>query len=60
LKQSETIRTEKLPELGDPNRQNSSCRSNSGDHRCCACDACWAHIPSLSMTITHLRAGKIR
>src|ERR1051325_7130865 len=36
-------RFEKLSELADAHRQNSSCRCSSGDHHCCACDACGAH-----------------
>src|SRR5262249_22783221 len=42
--QTETTRSEKSSELADAHRQNSSCGSGSGDHHCCACDACWAHI----------------
>src|SRR5262249_14269796 len=44
LKQTEIIRSEKLSELADAHRQNSSRGSCSGDHHCCACDACWAHM----------------
>jgi hypothetical protein len=47
LKQTETIRSKKFSELADAHRQNSSCGSGSGDHYCCACDACWAHMSLL-------------
>src|SRR5438132_1330125 len=47
LKQTETIRSEKFSELADAHRQNSSRGSGSGDHYCCACDACWAHMSLL-------------
>src|ERR1700720_827348 len=43
LKQTETSRSENFSELADAHRQNSSGGSNSGDHHCCAFDACWAH-----------------
>jgi hypothetical protein len=44
LKQTETIRPEKVSEFADPHRQNPSRGSRSGGHHCRACDACWAHI----------------
>src|ERR1700686_1227005 len=44
LKQTETTRSEEFSELADAHHQNSSCGSGSGDHYCCACDACWAHM----------------
>src|SRR5262249_22617243 len=47
LKQTETIRSEQFSELADAHRQNSSYGSGSGDHYCCACDACWAHMSLL-------------
>jgi hypothetical protein len=47
LKQTETIRPEKVSEFADAQRQNSSRGSRSGGHHCCACDACWAHISLL-------------
>jgi hypothetical protein len=47
LKQTETIRSEKVSEFADAHRQNSSRGSRSGGHHCCACDACWAHISLL-------------
>src|SRR4030088_1333336 len=43
LKQTETTRSENFSELANAHRQNSSRGSGSGDHYCCACDACWAH-----------------
>src|SRR6266567_3942935 len=47
LKQTEMIHSEKFSELADAHRQNSSRGSGSGDHYCCACDACWAHMSLL-------------
>src|ERR1700675_2420838 len=47
LNQTETIRSEQFFELADAHRQNSSRGSGSGDHYCCACDACWAHMSLL-------------
>jgi hypothetical protein len=44
LKQTETIRPEKVSEFADAHRQNSSRVSRSGGHHRCACDACWADI----------------
>jgi hypothetical protein len=44
MKQTETIRPEKVSEFADVHRENSSRGSRSGGHHCCACDACWAHI----------------
>jgi hypothetical protein len=46
LKQTETIRFEKLFEFADAHRQNSSSGSRSGGHHRGACDAYWAQIPS--------------
>jgi hypothetical protein len=36
LKQTETIRPEKVSECADAHRQNSSRGSRSGGHHCCA------------------------
>src|SRR5216683_2169951 len=47
LKQTETIRPDQFSELADAHRQDSSRGSGSGDHYCCACDACWAHMSLL-------------
>jgi hypothetical protein len=47
LKQTETIRFEKLFEFADAHCQNSSRGSRSGGHHCGACDAYWAHISLL-------------
>jgi hypothetical protein len=47
LKQTATIRSEKVFEFADARRQNSSRGSRSGGHRCYACDACWTHISLL-------------
>jgi hypothetical protein len=44
LKQTKTIRFEKVSEFADAHRQNSSRGSRAGGHHCCACDACWTHI----------------
>src|SRR5262249_24144668 len=49
LKQTETTRSEKFSEFADAHRQNSSHGSGSGDHYCCACDACRAHCPSFEL-----------
>jgi hypothetical protein len=48
LKQTETNRCEKFPELADPHRQNPSHGCGSGHDDCCAFDACWAHLSLLS------------
>src|SRR5580658_8513945 len=47
LKQTDTIHSEKFAELADTDCQNSSRGSGSGDHYCCVCDACWAHMSLL-------------
>jgi hypothetical protein len=47
LKQTKTIRFEKISEFADAHRQNSSRGSYSGGHDCCACQAYWAHISLL-------------
>jgi hypothetical protein len=44
LKQSETTQVEKLSELADADRQNSSGRDRSSGHYGCTFDACWAHM----------------
>src|SRR5262249_32388063 len=44
LKQMETTHSEEFSELADAHRQNSCDGSGSGDHHCCACDACWTHM----------------
>src|SRR5262249_2951639 len=47
LKQVGTTRSEKFSELPDAHRQNSCRRASAGDHYCCVCDACWAHLSIL-------------
>jgi hypothetical protein len=47
LKQTETIRPDKLSEFADAHRQNSSRESRSSGHHCCTYDACGAHISLL-------------
>jgi hypothetical protein len=44
MKQTQTIRFEKSPQLADAHGQNSSGGSGSGGHHCYARDACWTHI----------------
>src|SRR5258708_23356769 len=44
LKRTEMIRSEKLSELADAQRQNPTRGSGPGDHYCCGCDACRAHM----------------
>jgi hypothetical protein len=43
LKQTETTRLEKFPELANAHRQDSPGRRCSGGHHGCAFDARWAH-----------------
>src|SRR5207245_10706180 len=52
LKQTETIRSENFSELADAHRQNYSRGSVSGDHYCCACDACLPHMSILWTSTT--------
>src|SRR5277367_4188755 len=48
LKQTETIRCEKCSELADAQGQNSSGGCGSGNHYCCGCETCWAHMSLLA------------
>src|SRR5215469_3672694 len=48
-KQTEKTRSETFSQLADARRQNSSRRSGSGNHYCCACGTYRAHcIPPLN------------
>jgi hypothetical protein len=58
MKQTETIRSEKVFEFADAHRQNSSRGSGSGDHHCRACDTYWAHM-SLFSTPIHPRLSAL-
>jgi len=51
VKQTENTGSEKSLEPADADRQNSSGGSDSGNHYCCAFDACWAHMSSSELRI---------
>jgi hypothetical protein len=51
LSLTETICAEKFSEVGDARRQKSP-RGTACDHCYCGCDACWAHISLLGISIS--------
>jgi hypothetical protein len=58
-------RSEKISEFSHVHRQDSSCRSNSGDHHCRVFNACWAHMFLIRLIVGEsdnvlIRAGMLR
>src|SRR5215472_3955736 len=60
LQLTETTRSEKFSAFADAHRQNSSCGSGRGDHHCCACDACRAHMCLVRTSNSFATAGTCR